>query len=417
MRTVLRSDGLNAVGAGFFSILAAVLLVFFSAGMNPCHGSSSDTSGTQLPEVGTVTASAGNLRSRPALDASIIDKVQRGDNVFFLKGKADWFVVKLQDGRVGWAHESLFLENNRRPDSIQSFLEKDAAETDTRATLAVDIGRIREAPSTDAAIKFKLIKGETVSVVETENDWHLIETEDGSLGWAYKTLFTEKAGPPEPINTVLEKEKTAIHDRAELRVDIGRVREAPSADAEIKFKLIKGDVVSIVEKKEGWFLIKAEDGSMGWAHQSLFDEPVPAEFSSAPAPAETVETRGQAEAPEVSTPYDIKEIEFIMTPEREEIVSFLLSGYYPPNTFSVTKDSPKVICDFFNARLNSGIERYQEYNGKFIHQLRIGIHKGSRPKVRVILDLVPDEEYEIRPVFFKEDNLYTLIVAKKNKEF
>ncbi|MFH2219684.1 MAG: SH3 domain-containing protein [Pseudomonadota bacterium] len=332
MRTVLRSDGLNDVGAGFFSILAAVLLVFFSAGMNPCHGSSSDTSGTQLPEVGTVTASAGNLRSRPALDASIIDKVQREDKVFFLKGKGDWFVIKLQDGRVGWAHESLFMENNRRPDSIQSFLEKKSTETDTRATLAVDIGRIREAPSTDAGIKFKLIKGETVSVVETENDWYLIETEDGSLGWA---------------------------------------------------------------------------------HQSLFNEPVPAEASSAPAPAETVETPGRAEAPEAATPYDIKEIEFIMTPEREEIVSFLLSGYYPPNTFSVTKDSPKVICDFFNARLNSGIERYQEFNGKFIHQLRIGIHKGSRPKVRVILDLVSDEEYEIRPVFFKEDNLYTLIVAKK----
>ena len=112
-------------------------------------------------------------------------------------------------------------------------------------------------------------------------------------------------------------------------------------------------------------------------------------------------------------PYHIKEIEFIMTPEGEEIVSFLLTGYYPPKTFSVIKDKPRVICDFFDANLGTGIERFQELNGDFVQQIRIGIHKGSRPKIRVIIDLVPDENYDIRPVFFKEDNLYTLIVAKK----
>ncbi|MFC1830317.1 AMIN domain-containing protein, partial [Thermodesulfobacteriota bacterium] len=137
------------------------------------------------------------------------------------------------------------------------------------------------------------------------------------------------------------------------------------------------------------------------------------EIPAKPEPGKTHETPDLAETAEQSGSHDIKEIEFIMTPEGEEIVSFLLSGYYPPKTFSVVKDKPRVICDFFDANLETGIERFQEINGDFVQQIRIGIHKGSRPKIRVIIDLVPDEDYDIRPVFFKEDNLYTLIVAKK----
>ncbi|MBW1841739.1 MAG: SH3 domain-containing protein, partial [Deltaproteobacteria bacterium] len=335
------------------------------------------------------------------------------------------------------------------PEPKETGLEKKETQTGPKAVLTVNIGRVRDTPSTNAEVKFKLYRGNTVSVIETEKDWLLIVTEDGNLGWAHQSLFTKTTGPSEPGEAGPEKQETEksatlesgkplfkkpeteTGQKVTLKVKIGRVREMPSTDAEVKFRLVRGDIVSVVETKDNWYLIKTEDGNTGWAHQNLFSEPQrletapktgatddrlapeAREMPEKPEPAKIHETPDIAETPEKFESYDIKEIEFIITPEGEEVVTFLLTGYYPPKTFSVVKDRPKVICDFFGAKLETGIERFQELNGDFIHQIRIGIHKGSRSKVRVIIDLVPDETYDIRPVFFKEDNLYTLIVARK----
>ena len=109
---------------------------------------------------------------------------------------------------------------------------------------------------------------------------------------------------------------------------------------------------------------------------------------------------------------EIKEIEFVMTPEGKEMVTFRLNGYYPPEPFSSLGNNPTVICDFFNARLGKKVKRSFKVNGDCIYRIRTGIHIGSRPKVRVILDLIPNQTYDIRPVFFKEQNLFVLIVKK-----
>lgn len=122
-----------------------------------------------------------------------------------------------------------------------------------KVTLDVNIGRVREAPSTDANIKIKLYRGDTVSVIETKDDWYLVEIKFVKQGWAHKSLFAEKTG-----------------SEAVLNVDVGRVREMPSADSGIKFTLIRGDTVSVIEEKEDWYLIEIKYDLQGWAHQSLF---------------------------------------------------------------------------------------------------------------------------------------------------
>ena len=95
------------------------------------------------------------------------------------------------------------------------------------------------------------------------------------------------------------------------------------------------------------------------------------------------------------------------------MVSFFLSGNHPPELFSITENNPRLICDFPNAVLAPGIDRSVDVNGRFIRLLRIGIHKGSNPKIRVAIDLEPEKKYEIRPMFFKDDKLFTLIVQQE----
>ncbi|MBW1837860.1 MAG: SH3 domain-containing protein [Deltaproteobacteria bacterium] len=207
------------------------------------------------------------------------------------------------------------------------------------------------------------------------------------------------------LSTIVKSHAFTLDDKNEphfetgtVAVSIGNVRSKPTLNSSVVYKLKAGDTVTFLKKRDEWYLIELEDGRLGWAHQSLF-------FKSHPDPAAAF-----------SAEQEIKEIEFVMTPEGKEMVTFLLNGYYPPETFSDLGNNPTVICDFFNARLGKGVKRSLKVNGDCIYRIRTGIHIGSRPKVRVILDLVPDQTYDIRPVFFKDENLFVLIVKKMGQQ-
>jgi hypothetical protein len=67
-----------------------------------------------------------------------------------------------------------------------------------------------------------------------------------------------------------------------------------------------------------------------------------------------------------------------------------------------------VVCDFYNVSIADSIDSIIPVNGKLIRKIRIGIHKGPRPKVRVVVDLDPDKKYSVEQVFFKQSNRYSL---------
>lgn len=52
-----------------------------------------------------VTVASINLRKDPGTDAKILEKVKKGDRVFFLKIKDDWIKVRVEKtGTVGYVH-------------------------------------------------------------------------------------------------------------------------------------------------------------------------------------------------------------------------------------------------------------------------------------------------------------------------
>jgi type II secretory pathway component GspD/PulD (secretin) len=60
--------------------------------------------------------------------------------------------------------------------------------------------------------------------------------------------------------------------RMTIEVVSGRLRISPSLDATILYIFKKGESVSVVGANEGWYQVELEDGSQGWAHQSLFSQ-------------------------------------------------------------------------------------------------------------------------------------------------
>lgn len=196
------------------AILTITVLILFFLIVDPSHGLGQEShqitlknfAGKSIPipykshpgsknqessRMGNVKVSVGNLRSRPTLSSPIIGKLIRGDRVTFLGKREEWYMVKLQDNRVAWAHEILFADNVISPKSIKSIMNKKEKQIESIAELKVDTGRVREKPSIHSNIMFRLKRGDLVTVVETEGDWYLIELKDGRLGWSHHSLFSK----------------------------------------------------------------------------------------------------------------------------------------------------------------------------------------------------------------------------------
>jgi hypothetical protein len=102
-----------------------------------------------------------------------------------------------------------------------------------------------------------------------------------------------------------------------------------------------------------------------------------------------------------------------ITSPSEEIVNIVMTGNFPPETQVIEGDTPRIFCDFPEVRMEKTIQRTIAVNGKFILQIRTGIHPPPAPKSRVVLDLVPNHDYEVEQLYYENENRYSLIIRVK----
>ena len=88
---------------------------------------------------------------------------------------------------------------------------------------------------------------------------------------------------------------------------------------------------------------------------------------------------------------------------------FKLNGFHPPAVHGVEEGIPRVICDFNNAKLGSATKKQIKANGQHVKVIRTSVTKKPE-KVRVVIDLEPNRSYDLQQVFFKDDNLFVIIV-------
>ena len=80
-----------------------------------------------------------------------------------------------------------------------------------------------------------------------------------------------------------------------------------------------------------------------------------------------------------------------------------------PEVHGVEQGIPRVICDFKDTRLADSAQNLIKTDGQHVKVIRLS--KTVKPeKVRVVLDLEPNRSYDLQQVFFKEDNLFVIIV-------
>jgi AMIN domain len=90
-----------------------------------------------------------------------------------------------------------------------------------------------------------------------------------------------------------------------------------------------------------------------------------------------------------------------------EMVLLQLSAFQPPVITTQEKSPPRIFCDFDGAVVDDGAVRDLAANGRYVEKVQV-VTESQR--VRVVLDLVPGANYDLQQVYFKEDNLFVLIV-------
>lgn len=100
-----------------------------------------------------------------------------------------------------------------------------------------------------------------------------------------------------------------------------------------------------------------------------------------------------------------------------EMVLFYLNGFHPPVVYSAESGDLFVVCDFLETVPDQTVTSSVASGGKFIEKIKI--EKLEDPlKTRAVLELAENHNYDLRQVFFKENNLFVIIIdsleEKKN---
>jgi polysaccharide biosynthesis transport protein len=148
-----------------------------------------------------------------------------------------------------------------------------------RLSVNVAAANLRSRPTTKSSILYKLKWGSEVALVKQKGDWYIVKFKDGSASWGHQSVFLSNGNTSESAAFSQTKGKAA--SKLSLNVDIGLVREKPSFESRKKYLLKKGCVVTVHEANGEWFLVELKDGSLGWAHKTLFSkETLPSETST-----------------------------------------------------------------------------------------------------------------------------------------
>ncbi len=130
-------------------------------------------------------------------------------------------------------------------------------------------------------------------------------------------------------------------------------------------------------------------------------------------PVEPAELAKPAETKNTTTPI-LHSISFDNSTGKGEMVQFQLNGFYPPKVVAIEEGTPRVICDFKNTTLAVPIADIIKSDSQFIKSIRVGKHDDP-DKIRVVIDLAPDNNYDLKQIFFKEDNMFVIIVNSTGK--
>ena len=281
------------------------------------------------------------------------------------------------------------------PECMAQSTDRATVASGQTVTVKVGTGNLRAQPDINALVIDQLKSGTRLRLVERRHPWYQVELQDGRRGWVHVSVLnlnTKTQPVPVAPSSRTQASMPTLHTHYTVNVDTARIRKDPNLQSEIVFRLRRGKRVRVNGLQQDWFLIKDAEGRSGWANQRLF---VPADKPG---------------SDKTTSPIVIKAVRHTRSSHRTEKVLFDLNGFHPPQTFTLNGNRPRLVCDFKNARLGQGVKPRIPVNGTLIKEIRVAYHSSPSPKVRVVLDLLPDRAYDVEQIYFRQDSQFSLVL-------
>ncbi len=111
----------------------------------------------------------------------------------------------------------------------------------------------------------------------------------------------------------------------------------------------------------------------------------------------------------------INKVSFEKNSENKEMVFFHLNGFFPPMVFAADGKKLQVVCEFFDGTFDGQDQKTIRTMGEYITKVKIKTFD-SPGKVRAVLDLSPKYNYDLKQVFFREDNVFVIIISNLGRK-
>ena len=206
-----------------------------------------------------VTSKVVNVRDGAGLSYPIVKRLTKGDTYKIVSEKDDWYEIRIGTGKTGWVANWL-VEKNTESNQV----EKKSGQ----GTITGNSVRVRMGPGTTFQTVSTLTKGTAVNILEKNENWVQIKTDDieGWVADAYIQL------PAASENTVKQETKETSGDSQIGRVMVDRlnVRSEPSTSSASLGKLNKDTSVTIYQMNNEWVQIDFQ-GKKGWVSESYIE--------------------------------------------------------------------------------------------------------------------------------------------------
>jgi hypothetical protein len=106
----------------------------------------------------------------------------------------------------------------------------------------------------------------------------------------------------------------------------------------------------------------------------------------------------------------LREIRFEQALPEEETVLISVRDFSRPELSAVPGKKPRVVCDFLGASLAGTVKTHRAVDGSYIQRIRVGIHRDPA-KIRVVLDLDPANDYDVRQGYAVDDEVFFVAVT------
>lgn len=144
-----------------------------------------------VPGALLVSTSVADIRRLPAHPSELVSQAVMGDTVTPLKAEGDWFLVRMDDGYLGWVRSWHVIETT--PERMEAFAK--------RAThrVAVNHSQALSAPSAESLPVSDLVVGTPLAVTgKASRDWLPVELADGRPAFVPASDAEKKPAPGPP---------------------------------------------------------------------------------------------------------------------------------------------------------------------------------------------------------------------------